>query len=256
MSVVFSLELIRYNIEGANLLVPVVFISILGTVLFYGLFSKPLAVFLGLAYPNPQGLLILGCHRWACNLAKMLQSEGIEVAMIDSNHNQVSKARLAGLTAYQGDVFSESLLEKVSLRDLGYFLSLTENDDINTLSALHMSYIFNRASVFQMATESFSLDNLEHSKEVNKFCARILFQENLTYANFMACLHNGGQVKKTRLTENFTYASFQEYHGKSAIILFVFDRNQRVHVVSVDQKCNPQPRDVLFYLSLPLAKDL
>ncbi len=247
VSVVFSLELADHGVEGANLLVPVTFITILGTVFVYGLCSKPLAVFLRLAYPNPQGLLILGCHQWARNLAKMLQSEGVEVILVDSNQGQVNKARLAGLKVYQGNILSESLLERMSLSSIGYFLSLTENDDINTLSALHMTYVFNRASVFQLVPNA-----LSHSEEASaKFCARILFQDDLTYANFTTCLHHGGQMKKTRLSEEFTFSAFREHHGGAAIVLFVLDRNEKVQVVSIDQKLNPQPRDILFYLSIP-----
>lgn len=58
-------------------------------------------------------------------------------------------------------------------------------------------------------------------------------------------------MKKTRLSEEFTFSAFREHHGGAAIVLFVLDRNEKVQVVSIDQKLNPQPRDILFYLSIP-----
>jgi NhaP-type Na+/H+ or K+/H+ antiporter len=247
VSVVFALELANHGIEDAGRLVPITFMVIMGTVTFYGLLSKPLAVFLKLACPNPQGLLILGCHRWGRTLAKILQREGIEVILVDSNQSHVNKARLAGLIAYNGNILAESFLEKMSLSNIGYFLALTENDNVNTLSTLHTSYIFNRSAVFQLAPDKFVSDK----EAAVKFKARVLFQENLTYTSFTSCLRNGGQIKKIHLSDEFPFTAFTEYHGASAIALFILDKNGRVQIISTDQKSNPQSGDILFYLNLP-----
>ncbi|OED34576.1 hypothetical protein AB834_06595 [PVC group bacterium (ex Bugula neritina AB1)] len=245
VSVVFSAELEKMGVEGARMLVPVTFIAILGTVFIYGLLSKPLAVFLKLAHPNPQGLLILGSHRLARNLAKIIASEGVQVVLVDSNLGNVTKARMAGLLAYRGDIFSESFGEDLSLNGIGFFLALTENDEINALSALHMSYRFNRSSVFQLPPDSSF--HMENDKE--KLYARILFQEDLTYKNLYHCLENGGQIKKTNLSEEFTFLDFRDHHGGTVVLLFVLTKQGKMNIVSTDQNFHPQPGDVIFYLN-------
>ena len=53
--------------EEADRLIPVVFLVIVGTVAVYGLTISPLARYLGLAQPNPQGVLFLAAWRSAAD---------------------------------------------------------------------------------------------------------------------------------------------------------------------------------------------
>ena len=69
---VFGLALQERGVEGANVLVPLTFAVIVGTVVVYGLTAGPFARKLGLAIPNPQGLLLVGAHGWAREIAAAL----------------------------------------------------------------------------------------------------------------------------------------------------------------------------------------
>ncbi|MBX7252043.1 MAG: cation:proton antiporter, partial [Candidatus Promineofilum sp.] len=67
---VFAFELSAAGVAEADLLSPVVFLVIVGTVIFYGLTAGPVARRLGLAEREPQGALIVGAHPFARALAR------------------------------------------------------------------------------------------------------------------------------------------------------------------------------------------
>lgn len=59
---IFSLELMELGYPGAEKLAPVMFLVIVGTVALYGLGAGRVARWLGVATPNPQGMLLLVCE--------------------------------------------------------------------------------------------------------------------------------------------------------------------------------------------------
>src|SRR5690606_31908191 len=58
----FAIRLQAIGLEGADDLVPLVFLVIVVTVLLASLTAKPLGLRLGVADPDPQGVLLLGAH--------------------------------------------------------------------------------------------------------------------------------------------------------------------------------------------------
>ncbi|MCK5710978.1 MAG: cation:proton antiporter, partial [Deltaproteobacteria bacterium] len=97
---VFALRLAEAGYEQAERIVDITFLVITGTVAVYGLTAFPLAKRLGLAKPNPQGVLMVGAHSWARSIAKILHENGFQVSLVDSNWANVSSARQEGLKAY------------------------------------------------------------------------------------------------------------------------------------------------------------
>ncbi|HEY5641193.1 MAG TPA: cation:proton antiporter, partial [Dehalococcoidia bacterium] len=69
---IFAIGLAEEGINDANQLVPLVFGTVVGTVAVYGVFSPLLARRLGLARSNPQGVVIVGAHEWAREIASVL----------------------------------------------------------------------------------------------------------------------------------------------------------------------------------------
>ena len=84
VSSLFALELTEHaagsldeaTLQAAEQLVPITFVVIVGTVLVYGLTAAPLARWLQLADPHPQGILFAGADPVVRDIAKTLQDEG------------------------------------------------------------------------------------------------------------------------------------------------------------------------------------
>jgi NhaP-type Na+/H+ or K+/H+ antiporter len=115
---VFAFEMIEDGHENAESLVPVIFLVIVGTVIFYGLTSGPVARRLGLAERDPQGALIIGAHSLARAIARTLIEFGFRTVLVDNNYNHISKSRAEGYETYFGDALSEDTLEDLEFRSV------------------------------------------------------------------------------------------------------------------------------------------
>jgi NhaP-type Na+/H+ or K+/H+ antiporter len=151
---IFSERLSERGMAGAEVLAPVTFIVIIGTVALYGLTAFPLAKRLGLAEPSPHGVLFLGAHAWARQIAKALTEKGFRVVLADSSWLNVSQARMEGLPTHFGPILSEKVLDEINLFGIGKLLAVTSNDEANSLAALHFASAFGRKQVYQLPPET------------------------------------------------------------------------------------------------------
>ncbi|MCP5114283.1 MAG: hypothetical protein GY953_25925, partial [bacterium] len=150
---IFAERLVEAGYAEAERLIPLTFLVIVGTVAIYGLTAFPLAKRLDLAEPSPQGVLFVGAHSWAREMATALKQEGFQVALADSNWTNVTRSRLAGLPTHFGGILSEQVLDEIDLYGIGRLLALTSNDEANSLATLHFGGIFERSEVFQIAPD-------------------------------------------------------------------------------------------------------
>jgi NhaP-type Na+/H+ or K+/H+ antiporter len=238
---VFALRLVETGHAQAELMVPLTFMVIIGTVAIYGLGASPVALMLGLSRPNPQGVMIAGAHSWARAIAGCLKEEGLEVLLVDNNWANISKARMAGLPAYYGSILSERFPEELELGGIGRFMALTYNDNINSLAALHFTDIFGRGEVFQLCPE----DELRVSQKLR---GRLVFGQGVTYSYIGERFRRGAVVKATNITEEFDFEAFKSFYKGEAIPLFLVDESKELTVYSTD--CQPQPRPGQTLISL------
>jgi CPA1 family monovalent cation:H+ antiporter len=208
-----------------------------GTVAVYGLGAGPLARRLGLASPDPQGVLLVGAHRFARELAHALRSQGLPALLVDTNRVNVQRSRLEGLAVHEGSALSED--EEIDLSGLGRILALTPNDETNALCALHYLHLFGRREIYQLSAEREAI--------ASGLRGRILFANELTYDRLLARMGAGGKVKATRLTEQFDFAAWRREHGEEAAPLMTI-ADGRVTVATLDRPLAPAPGQTLVAL--------
>lgn len=236
---VFALRLVDAGYEQAFLIVPITFMVISGTVTIYGLTASPVARLLQLAKPNPQGLLIIGAHDWAREMARFLHKEEYKVLLVDSNWNNISAARKAGLNTYYANILSEHILDDLNLDGIGRVLAITPNDEVNSLAVLHFLDDFNSSQVYQL---SLQVKSKRKSQGVPQHLrGRLLFGKDVTYTYITERFEKGAVIKKTPLTNEFNYESFKNYYGDSYIPLFLIKENGDLVVLATDNAPTPQP---------------
>ncbi|MEQ9619586.1 MAG: cation:proton antiporter [Deltaproteobacteria bacterium] len=240
VSSVFALRLEQVGFDQAGDLVDVTFLVITATVAVYGLTASPLARRLGIAKPNPQGVLIVGAHSWARTIAKFLHENSYQVTMVDSNWTNISAARQDGIKAYYENILLEDVSEDIDLDDIGKLLALTPNDEVNSLAALHFIEYFGRSNVYQLTRQSKTRTMSEQSIPKH-LSGRLLFIPEATYTNLSKRFGAGAVIKKTPLTEEFTYESFKSHYGERAIPLFLIRENGELAVFAHDNAPVPQP---------------
>ncbi len=244
---VFALRLEQAGYEQAERIVDITFLVITGTVAIYGLSAFQVAKRLGLAKPNPQGILMVGAQSWARSIAKILHENGFQVTLVDSNWANVSAARQDGLKAYYENILIEDLSEEVGLDGIGKLIAVTRNDEVNSLAALHFIEDFGRSQVYQLPKISkFSAKSEESIPQHLR--GRLLFGSEATYSYLDGKFSSGAVLKKTPLTDEFNYDSFKELYGDKALPMFIIKENEELVVLASDNTPKPVPGQFLISL--------
>lgn len=241
VSSVFALRLVDAGYEQAFLIVPLTFLVITGTVTIYGLTASPLARWLKLAKPNPQGLLFIGAHNWAREIARFLKEEGYKTLLVDSNWNNISIARKAGLNTYYANILSEHILDDLNLDGIGRVLAITPNDEVNSLAVIHFLDDFNSSQVYQLPLQVRTKRKSQQQGVPLHLRGRLLFGKDVTYSYINERFEKGAVIKKTPLTSEFDYNSFREYYGDDATPLFLIKENKDLTVFASDNPPTPHP---------------
>ncbi len=244
---VFALRLVDVGYEQAERIVDITFLIITGTVAIYGLSAFQVAKRLGLAKPNPEGILMVGAHNWARSIAKFLHDNGFQVTLVDSNWANVSAARQEGLKSYYQNILIEDLSEDIELDGIGRLLAVTPNDEVNSLAALHFIEDFGRSQVYQLPKVSkFSAKTEESIPQHLR--GRLLFGPEATFAYLDQKFASGATLKKTPLTGEFSYESFKKLYGNKALPMFIIRKDNTLIVLASDTTPKPMPGQFLISL--------
>ncbi len=230
----------------ANRFLLMTFFVIIGTVTVYGLTLGPLARRLGLSGANPQGILFAGASPAVREIALAVQAEGLPVLLVDTNPRNNANARMAGLPMAYASIGSEFVQEEIDLGGIGRLLAMTPNDEVNTLAAQGFVERFGRAEVYQLATAETSSERTERVGGYLR--GRILFNQPVTLEQLQQRLASGSTIKKTTLTEGFTFEDFLARYGESTLLLFCFQENGDLEIATDEKDMQPKPGQKLIAL--------
>jgi NhaP-type Na+/H+ or K+/H+ antiporter len=247
VSSIFALRLSSLGEAQAELFVPLAFIVIVGTCAVYGLTSLPLARRLGLSRSSPQGALIIGGQPWAVEMGCALQAAGQPVLVVDTNHEHIQAARMAGLPTYYGSALADDIDDRFDVQNIGQLVAVTPNDAVNSLAALHFSDFFGKRWVFQLPPKPKSRAQEEGLAQTLR--GRLLFAPDSHYDELTRRFDEGGVFKATRLTPEFDYKAYQAQYGSSALPLFlVDDATGGLAVFATDKPPAPAPGQTIISL--------
>jgi len=128
----FGLKLVNLGIDNAELITPLVFMIVLGTVMLNATTARLIAKLLGVFLKKSNGVLIVGAGEFSRIIAKYLSDHKRHVVLVDSNFDNIEKAKELGLEALNLDVFSDELENNIELTDIGYLMALTANVNVNS----------------------------------------------------------------------------------------------------------------------------
>lgn len=238
VSSVFALRLAESDLPQAEALVPVTFLVIIGTVIIYGFTAPLLARWLKVSQSDPQGVLIAGGQQWALDIASILQEKGFSVVVVDTNRQNITKAKMMGLTAINESIISERTIDQLNLEGIGKLLALTSNDEVNSLSVLQFADLFDNSNLYQLVPNT-NKDELEFSPLHLR--GRYLFGKGVNYGHLTNRMMNGAVIKGTTLSEEFTWDDFKRKYGQEPTLLFVIiNRGNRLIPVTMTDKITPQ----------------
>jgi NhaP-type Na+/H+ or K+/H+ antiporter len=254
VSSVFALEVGRFLASGGestqllvqtDRLVAVTFLVIVSTVATYGLLAGPLARWLGVADPNPQGVLFAGADPWVRSLAELLQEADFQVLLVDTNYSHVAEARMQGLPSHCASILSEFVEEEMDLNGIGRMLAVTPNEEVNALAVREMAHVFGRRNVYQISPGGTGSGRRSVGGHLR---GRLLFQEGLGSVRLTEMLMEGAAIKKTSLSEEFNYEDFRQMYGQAAVVLFLIDGKGNLRICAADEPISPESGDTLLAL--------
>ena len=220
--------------EQVEMLVPLTFVAIVGTVTFCGLFAAPLARRLGLSHAKGSGVLFVGADPWVIDIAKALSEEDQAVLVVDTNHENIVRARLAGVPAQRGNILSDVVEEDLELTGIANLLAVTGNDEVNSMAVHDFVHQFGRAHCFQIQPPE-GEGAIERDRAPEHFRGRIAFPDALTSRDLARMHERGFVVKKTELTEQFTMEDFKETHGVESYPLFRIHNSRSLEILPEEE---------------------
>ncbi len=207
VSSLFVIRLEKLALPGTELLVPLVFTLIIGTVLIQSLGAKPIAKKLEVSEPKPNGVMIVGGNQLGIEIGLSLKENGFSVLFVNSNFNEVKKARMVGLPTYYGNAVSEHADRHLQLIGLGSLFAMSARSEANMLTALRYRYEFGTKNIYLLKNK----ENIEmNSKEKTRGAWQMpwLFSEKMTFGIINGLLSKGACIKTTNITSDF---SFDDY---------------------------------------------
>jgi hypothetical protein len=222
VSALFALRLENMGYAGAELLVPMVFTIIVGTVVLQSLTGGWLARKLGVADPESNGVLVIGANAAALEFATALHKTGRPVLVASMSWDGISAARMAGLPVFYGSPVSAYAERHMDLIGLGYLVALSHRPGLNELACERFKYEFGRERVFTIpqSTES------EHEKHQisGEAGGRLLFDGKVTLSRLQQMVGEGYKTRTTEITDNYSYEDYCQ-QNPSAIVIFVIRKD-------------------------------
>jgi len=161
----FGSKLLKQGEVGAEYITPLVFMIVLGTVLLNATTARFFAKAVGVFLTKSEGLLIIGASKFSRLIGDYLQKNNRHVVLVDSNQNNVNKAKKLGLEAFSANIYSDSLKDNIELSDIGYIMSLTGNVDINNYAIKKFKKQFGEHGSFRLVSADEMNDPENNPKE-------------------------------------------------------------------------------------------
>lgn len=225
VSALFALQLEQAGYAEAPLLVSLTFMVILGTVILQSATARPLANWLGVADPEPRGLLIIGGNPVARAIAKALNEQDFHTLLVDTHWPNIRKARMEGLRTFYGNPISGLADQQLDLVGIGRMLGLSLNNEMNALALMRYQREFGKGNVYSLPPPD------EKKKEKHSISVegqgRLLFGKDITYARLASWISKDAEIRATPLSDEFTFEDYMEKNNSRALPLFAVSPNKR-----------------------------
>lgn len=228
VAALFGIRLQQQGYAGAELLVPLTFMVIIGTVVLQSAGARLLAVWLQVAEPEPKGFLLIGANPVARAIARALCDKGFRTLLTDTNWDNIRSARMEGLSTYYGNPVSEHADRHLDLVGIGRLLALSPQRELNALASVRYRSEFGSDGIFVLRTASDKAAD-DKSRVSVAAGARVLFGDRTSYSKLASLLSQGGQVHDTALTDSFDFHAYQARYANKAIPLFAISPRGRLY---------------------------
>jgi len=223
----FGSKLAKDGVENAEYITPLVFMIVLGTVLLNATTARLVAKLVGVFLKKSSGILIVGASKISRLLGHYLETNGRHVVLIDSNQNNIDKAKELGLEAFSTNIYSDTLSDNIELNDVGYLMAMTGNSEINKYALNKFSSQFGENGAFRLVTSV-------EMNDPNNNPAEGLFSNTDDYIRLMDVTRKYPSIQEIELKDKAHYDSLVEVSNNddNIVPLFLKDAENELHIIS------------------------
>jgi len=160
---VFGLALTAQRVEGADEIVPVVFLVIAGTVLVSSVLSPLVARRFGLSGKSDPSMVVLGTPKWAIALGKALKAEGTEIRFWTPQPDQAKEVEQAGLDVSTVPLNPRDPDRLTGLQGVSLIAAASEDDVRDQLLAYDLSETLEPDQVYRVPGADDGIEVVENA---------------------------------------------------------------------------------------------
>lgn len=227
----FGLKLAKNGEPGAEYITPLVFMIVLGTVLLNATTARLFAKLVGVFLSKSEGILIIGGSKISRLIATYLKSNDRTVVMVDSNRDNIKKAKNLGLYAIEASIYNDQLKDNVELNDIGYLMALTANNDIN-------QYAINKFGEQYGENGSYRLVSHEEMNDPQNNPAEALFSHTDDYHRLIDLAEKYPSIQEIKIKNDKHYRSLIALSAEDSdmIPLFIKSPDKSIKIISADSE--------------------
>ncbi|WP_224485362.1 cation:proton antiporter [Robertkochia aurantiaca] len=223
----FGSRLAQEGQPGAEYITPLVFMVVLGTVLLNAATARLFAKISGVFLEESTGILIVGASNVSRLIAKYLQKNGRHVVLIDSNKENIEKAKAMDLDAEEANIFSDDLTNNIEFSDIGYLMALTASEEVNKHAIERFRDQLGENGAFRLITP-------EEMKDLDSTPTELLFSKKDDYINLSEVARDYPKINEITLEskEHFLEEIASLNEQSDAIPIFIKDKEGELHIIA------------------------
>ncbi|MGO1751846.1 MAG: cation:proton antiporter [Psychroflexus sp.] len=215
----FGLKLMNQNIPNAELITPLVFTIVLGTVLLNATTARPIAKLFGVFLTDAQGILIVGSSSFSRLIAQYLKDNKRHVVIVDNNKSNIEKAKQKGIDAIHANIYSDDLIDNIELSDVGYMMALTGNTSVNKKAIENFAKTFGEHGTYRVISSE-EMEDPEQNPEEG------LFSHTDDYIKLVNLSRRFPKINEIDLNSEEHYRGLVEISKVDSDIIPLFIKNE------------------------------
>lgn len=228
----FAIVLTERGVNGGDSIKALVFLTIAMTVFLQGLTAKWVAKLLGLGMAEASGVAIVGGNPLGLLVARLFQSNGQKVTLIDTSTEAYKQAIALDIPAFVSNGLDMKALAEAGLDSVGTFIALTINTDVNLVLAQRAMEEFRPPKVFAVYTREDNGKEDNNYQDVQQaFGNRIPIKAWNQYINLQEI--RLGEVTLLE-TDELQLSQFNTLYNSGNLLPIMFERKERLQIVPAD----------------------
>jgi len=226
----FSIDLLNkrefVDPKEAEILLPLVFLIIVGTVVLQGSSAKFIASLLGVVRTEPQGILIVGANELARKVGLKIQEQDTYVILVDTSAPNVKEAKKMGLKALQRNILSDNIFEDLDLSKIGKLAAITSNSGLNDQACRWFEKELGEQNVLRLASKE---ESENHNIPLPK---NVLFHTRDDFVSMVQLHRKKDNYEEQTFEDNDELDDFLEKNEKKVIPVMLKTAEKNIHLIS------------------------